>query len=442
MNAVPPHPRSVIDALQKAWDRSDWLFARVPQDRWLSRGIELRHPFLFYVGHLPAFSWNHVSASLGLGPFDEALDLLFARGIDPADEAEAEGLRPTSWPTVDATLAYRDGVRRALLDQVDAIEAKAPTDPVARNVLSLVLEHELMHHETLLYMIRQLDPATLVSDPEVLGAELGEPPVERKRLAIAAGPVRMGAELGEIGFGWDNEFPSEEVEVPAFAIDQVPVTVGDFRRFVEAGGYTDSQWWAEGDFAWQQSTGRTAPLGWRLQSDAWEVRSMWAWYPIDQAQAWPVYVSYAEAQAFAQWSRSRLPTEAEMHRAAFTTPEGKTRPYPWGFDEPAPRHGGFGFHRQGRLPVGSRPDGASAWGVKELVGNGWEWTSTPFLPRLGFAAIHPNYPGYSADFFDGDHYVVFGASWATDERLIRRSFRNWYQGRYPYVFATFRTCAR
>ena len=91
----------------------------------------------------------------------------------------------------------------------------------------------------------------------------------------------------------------------------------------------------------------------------------------------------------------------------------------------------------GRLPVDH--GATSAWGVQDLIGNGWEWTSTPFLPRAGFEAIHPHYPGYSADFFDGEHFVVFGGSWATDARLVRPSFRNWYQGRYPYVFSTFRT---
>ena len=72
------------------------------------------------------------------------------------------------------------------------------------------------------------------------------------------------------------------------------------------------------------------------------------------------------------------------------------------------------------------------------MGNGWEWSSTPFLPRAGFRAWIPGYPGYSADFFDGRHLVVFGGSWPTASGLLRRSFRNWYQGQYPYVFAAFR----
>ena len=92
------------------------------------------------------------------------------------------------------------------------------------------------------------------------------------------------------------------------------------------------------------------------------------------------------------------------------------------------------------MPVGSRPAGASAWGVQDLVGNGWEWTSTVFEPFPGFEPM-PSYPVYSADFFDGKHYVMKGASPATAKELLRRSFRNWFRGNYPYVYATFR-CVR
>jgi formylglycine-generating enzyme required for sulfatase activity len=72
------------------------------------------------------------------------------------------------------------------------------------------------------------------------------------------------------------------------------------------------------------------------------------------------------------------------------------------------------------------------------VGNGWEWTSSPFAPFPGFKAYISSYPGYSVDFFDDRHTVMLGASWATPTGLIRRSFRNWYHGHYPYVFAKFR----
>ena len=79
----------------------------------------------------------------------------------------------------------------------------------------------------------------------------------------------------------------------------------------------------------------------------------------------------------------------------------------------------------------------SAWGIHDLVGNGWEWTSTPFAPFAGFQPM-ATYPPYSADFFDGEHFVMKGASPVTSRNLVRRSFRNWYRREYPYMYATFR----
>jgi formylglycine-generating enzyme required for sulfatase activity len=147
-------------------------------------------------------------------------------------------------------------------------------------------------------------------------------------------------------------------------------------------------------------------------------------------------VSFAEAQAYARWRGGRLPTEAELHRAAYGSPQGP-RTHPWGEARPAGAHGNFGLRRFDPTPVGAFPAGASAWGVHETVGNGWEWTSTPFAPFPGFAPM-PNYRGYSQDFFDGRHFVLIGASWATDEVFLRPSFRNWFQPHYPYVFSKFR----
>jgi formylglycine-generating enzyme required for sulfatase activity len=131
-------------------------------------------------------------------------------------------------------------------------------------------------------------------------------------------------------------------------------------------------------------------------------------------------------------------SEAEYHRAAFGTPAGQERAFPWGDAEPDPhKHGNFGFRRYDPEPVGTSPAGASAWGVHDLVGNGWEWTSTPFAPFDGFAPM-ASYPEYSADFFDGAHYVMKGASPVTATGLIRRTFRNWYRAEYPYVYAACR----
>jgi formylglycine-generating enzyme required for sulfatase activity len=156
--------------------------------------------------------------------------------------------------------------------------------------------------------------------------------------------------------------------------------------------------------------------------------------------AWPVYVSFAEAAAFARWRQARLPTEPEFQRAAFGTLDGPERRHPWGDAEPTATRGVFDFSSWEPEPAGSHPDGRSAWGVDDLVGNGWEWTRTPFAPFPGFMPL-PSYPEYSADFFDEEHFVMKGASTATARELLRPTFRNWFRARYPYVYSTFR-CVR
>jgi formylglycine-generating enzyme required for sulfatase activity len=156
--------------------------------------------------------------------------------------------------------------------------------------------------------------------------------------------------------------------------------------------------------------------------------------------SWPVYVSHAEASAFARWRGRRLPTEAEFHRAAYGTSDGTERSFPSGEAAPDFTRANFDLFRCDPVPVGTFPTGESFWGVADLLGNGWEWTSTPFSGFPGFQAS-PLYPRYSADFFDGSHFVMKGGSPATSPEFLRRSFRNWFQAHYPYPYATFR-CAR
>ncbi len=223
--------------------------------------------------------------------------------------------------------------------------------------------------------------------------------------------------------------------MPAFRIQKHDVTNGAFMEFVAAGGYDEERWWSAADWAWRREEGLVCPRFWLHEDGQWWWRAMFERVPLPAA--WPVYVSHAEAAAYARWRGARLPTEAEFHRAAFGEPSGGQRRQPWGDAAPAARHGVFDLASWDPHPAGSHPDGDSAWGVADLVGNGWEWTSSVFAPFPGFTPL-PSYPEYSADFFDGQHYVIKGASPATATEMLRPSFRNWFRPRYPYVYATFR----
>jgi ergothioneine biosynthesis protein EgtB len=304
------------------------------------------------------------------------------------------------------------------------------------DVLPMVLEHELMHHETLLYMLQQLPaeakrPATdLAAGPTTDAAS-----AKHERVRVPAGTARLG--VNGDGFYWDNERPEYDVPTEAFEIDALPVTNREFREFVLAGGYADRRLWTEDAWRWLMQTHRAAPHGWSDVKGDGRVATLFGDAPFDRAAAWPASVTHCEAQAFLRWSGGRLPSESEFHRAAFATPEGELRAHPWGDAAASPEHANVHLHRWGPAPVGSYPSGVSAFGVHELVGNGWEWTGTPFRPFPGFQPLD-RYRGYSTNFFDDRHFVLLGGSWATDRRLVRRSFRNWFQPHYPYVFTKFR----
>ncbi|HSS44065.1 MAG TPA: SUMF1/EgtB/PvdO family nonheme iron enzyme, partial [Thermoanaerobaculia bacterium] len=186
---------------------------------------------------------------------------------------------------------------------------------------------------------------------------------------------------------------------------------------------------------WRVDADVRHPLFWEKRGNGWFWRGMYEFFPLPPA--WPVYVSHAEASAYARWKSRSLPTEAQFHRAAYGTPEGAEHSYPWGEEPPDATRGNFDFQNPDPVPVGTFPAGASAWGVRDLLGNGWEWTSTVFAGFPGFQPM-PSYPVYSTDFFDGKHFVLKGGSPAPARELLRRSFRNWFRGNYPYLYATFR----
>ena len=438
---------TMTDRLTEAWARTDRIFEILGPGSWLAQPIALRHPFIFYLGHLPAFAWNHVGGELlGRPAFNPAFDELFSRGIDPdvddPTHCHDHPDVPAAWPAVPEVLAYRDRVRAALLDAGAAVADRAATHLMAREgrVFAMVAEHELMHQETLLYMIQRLPLPQKVRPSWVPPLVLG-PGCPAGKIEIPAGPVTLGARFDELPFGWDNEFSASEVPVPAFRIDGTPVTNAQFLAFVEDGGYRRAELWSDEDQVWRGHAALEHPMTWELTDGRWTLQALFERLPFDAVADWPVCVSLAEARAFARWRGERLPTEAEFQRAAFGAPDGGTHRWPWGDTPPNGRHGNFGYRHWAPTPVGTHPGGASAWGVQDLIGDGWEWTNSVFAGLPGFSAYIPGYAGYSADFFDGKHYVLKGGSWATADDLVRPTFRNWFQAHYPYVFATFRCVA-
>ena len=419
-------------------ERSRGLFDLVRPEAYYTRPISLRHPVVFYEGHLPGFSLNTlVKRGLGRGGVDERLERLFARGIDPEDDAAAQGSARDRWPARGEVQRFAEAADALVLEAIAHAPIEQPGHPLLHGAQALyaILEHEAMHQETMLYMWHQLPYDAKLAPPGGDNADVSGRSPAAATAVVPAGRATLGAHPDDIPFGWDNEFMAHTVDVPAFAVDVHNVTNERFMDFVEAGGYAQAELWTPAAFAWIQQEQFGHPRFWIRRGGTWMWRGMFSEFPLPPA--WPVYVSQAEAAAYARWKGARLMTEAEYHRAAFGDPSGRERQYPWGDAPPDGTRGQFDFASWNPVAAGRHEAGQSAWGVHDLMGNGWEWTCTEFAPFPGFRPMG-SYPEYSADFFDGQHFVMKGASPATAVELLRRSLRNWFRPHYPYVYATFR----
>lgn len=390
-----PQLQMLAERMQQARARTDALFRHVAPGALYERPIPERHRNIFYLGHLEAFDWNQICrGGVDIPSFHPSFDKLFEFGIDPPVGRLPED-QPSDWPTLDEVSAYNRRVR-------ETIDASLATVP--EQLVHVAIEHREMHSETFAYMLHNL-PLDQKVPPAQLDLQVtGSPSPPRRTVEIPAGEAILGRPLDD-GFGWDNEFVEHRVPVRAFSIDRDKVTNGQYLEFVEQGG--------------------PVPHFWSRDGGGWTLRTMFSQVPLPLD--WPVWVTHEQASAYAAWRGASLPTEAQFHRAAYGTAEGLER------DAAA---GNCDFRHWDPIPV-SAGNSFSPFGVSEMIGNGWEWTSTVFAPFQGFAPF-PFYPGYSANFFDGQHYVMKGASPRTAGCFLRRSFRNWFRPDYPYTFAGFR----
>jgi ergothioneine biosynthesis protein EgtB len=421
-----------MQRLAEARALSDELFGIVRPEALYERPIGERHRIVFYIGHLEAFDWNLLTGTLfEAASFDKEFDKLFAFGIDPVDGGLPSD-QPGDWPRLDQVQAYNQRVRETIDRELEG-ESARQSKFSREQILNVAIEHRLMHAETLAYMFHWLPVETKVR-PAAAAAPLAAPAAAHRLIEIPAGTATLG-QRRVAGFGWDNEFEEHAVQVPVFAMDKYKVTNAQYLEFVRAGGYSDRSLWSDADWTWKEKEGVQHPKFWVERTGAWSFRTMFGEAPLPAD--WPVYVSQAEAAAYARWAGKSLPTEAQWHRAAFGTRDGDERAYPWGSEPPSERRGNFDFARWDPVSVTAHPEGESAFGVADLLGNGWEWTATEFAPFAGFGAFS-FYPGYSANFFDGKHYVMKGGSMRTAACMLRRSFRNWFQAHYPHIYAGFR----
>jgi iron(II)-dependent oxidoreductase len=296
----------------------------------------------------------------------------------------------------------------------------------------MIVQHEQQHGETMLATHQLRRGPAVLDAPAPPRPPAGSLPAE---VLVPGGPFTMGTSAEP--WALDNERPAHEVDVPAFWLDTTPVSAGDYQRFIAAGGYDEPRWWHPAGWGHRVSAGLVAPAFWKRDGGVWTRRRFGhvEEVPADE----PVlHVSWYEADAYARWAGRRLPTEAEWEKAArFDPASGRSRRYPWGDDDPREEHANLGQRHLRPAPVGAYPAGASPLGVRQLVGDVWEWTAGDFHGYPGFTAWP--YAEYSEVFFGPEYKVLRGGSFGSDAAAVRGTFRNWDYPIRRQIFSGFRT---
>jgi gamma-glutamyl hercynylcysteine S-oxide synthase len=387
------------------------------------------NPLIWEIGHIAWFQELFVlRRACGRPPILPFGDAIYDSGAIPHD---------TRWrldlPSRDETVRYVQTVAERVADEVVAANA---TD-VARHFARYTVHHHDTHSEALTYT-RQTLGLSLPKLPGLTDSGALFPPSGESwdgDVQFSGGRFSLGALMSD-PFVYDNEKWAHPVEVAPFAMAKVAVTQAEFAQFVDAGGYATPSLWPDGG-AWLAATGARHPVYWRESGTGWQRRHFDAW--VDLEPHLPVsFVCWWEAAAYARWAGRRLPTEVEWEFAATSHTDTKTT-YPWGTHLPGPEHAATDWRSAGPVHVAACPEGDSAPGCRQLIGNVWEWTASDFVgyPNFERDAYHEN----SEQFF-GSRKVLRGGAWATRGRYLRSTMRNYFTPERRDVLAGFRTCAQ
>jgi iron(II)-dependent oxidoreductase len=365
----------------------------------------------------------------GVAPLRPEIDRLYDAFEHPRSERPS---LPILGPADART--YLSRVRSQVLDVLERTPLEGR--PLVQDgfVFGMVVQHEHMHDETILATLQlRGGPRTLPPDVPL---PAGRPVPPHDDVLVPGGESVQGTATDP--WALDNERPAHRVSLPSFRIDRVPVTNAMYAAFLEAGGYRDPRLWDARGWEHLQSSGRRAPMTWEPDGAGWWTCTRFGETVPVEPDAPVEHVCWYEADAYARWAGRRLPTEAEWEKACGWDPEaGRLRRFPWGEQDPTPELANLGQRASRPAPVGAYPAGASAYGVEQMVGDVWEWTSSGFHPYPGTRAFP--YREYSEVFYGGDFRVLRGGSWATHATAVRTTFRNWDLPVRRQIFSGFRT---
>jgi iron(II)-dependent oxidoreductase len=423
----------LIDTRKRELD----LMRDLSDEQMAGQRMHIVEPPIWELGHVGWFQDKWILQNLDhRKPSDESAEALYNSFKIP--NAERWDL---AFPSRGQTFEY---ITDILEQVIYRLESRDPSD-VEDYFYNLVLNHEEMHIETM-HHIRQTfaypvpNLSTKWADPDSAEIDLD---FELHDVEIPAGTYMLGG-TPDMPFVFDNEKWAHPVKVEQYRISATPVTFAEYQNFVDEGGYQERSIWSAEGWQWLQQSGRSHPVYWKKDDGGeWLWRWFDNWIPLNPN--FPlVHVNWYEANAYCKWAGRRLPSEAEWELAASATPNpdldgfsDEKRWFPWGNTSPQPEHANLNS-TMGIMDVRSYPAGDSAFGLRQMIGNVWEWTAETFEPYPGYV-IDP-YDTYSEPSF-GQQKVLRGGCWATRPHVIRNSFRNFYTPDRNNIFAGFRTVA-
>ncbi|MGW4977314.1 ergothioneine biosynthesis protein EgtB [Streptomyces mirabilis] len=430
--ASPTDPESLreraLDALTTARDRTALLTSCVEEPELTAQHSPLMSPLVWDLAHIGNQEelWL-LRAVAGRDAMRPEIDGLYDAFEHPRSERPSLPLLPPA-----EARQYAAEVRGRALDVLESTAFRGTPLTEAGFAFGMIAQHEQQHDETMLitHQLRKGPAALTAPDPAPAPPFTG--PAE---VLVPGGPFTMGTSTEP--WALDNERPAHRREVPPYFIDTTPVTNAAYQAFIQDGGYDTERWWSLEGWSHIRSHDIEAPLFWRREGGQW-LRRHFGITEVVPPDEPVLHVSWYEADAYARWAGRRLPTEAEWEKAARHDPAaGRSTRYPWGDADPTPEHANLGQRHLRPAPAGSLPAGASPLGVRQLIGDVWEWTSSDLHPYPGFAAFP--YKEYSEVFFGPEYKVLRGGSFAVDQVACRGTFRNWDYPIRRQIFSGFRT---
>ena len=436
---------ALIDDLKDARQRTLELVDGLDQQQIIGPRLDMVNPLLWEIGHVAYFHelWTlrHIDGADSL--LDNADELYDSINIAHEDRWDLPLL------SLDDTKTYMQQVLDAEIKRLKRKDVTAQDIYLTRYAVF----HEDMHTEAYTYSRRTLNyPAPALTNSEKNDMAYDAGPLEGD-VDIIGGEFLLGApeDKGQEDNGpennseakifcFDNEKWQHPVNIKSFRIARATTTYQQYAKFVDDGGYSHQTYWGDDGWDWLQKNGISTPNGWKKDADGhWQIKQFDQWQDM-RPHAAVTHVSWYEASAYCRWANRRLPTEAEWELAASGSPSNtnEKRRYPWGDEEPTEKYVNMDSRAMRSIDVGALPDGDSAFGCRQMLGNVWEWTADTFNPYPGFIA--DMYQDYSQPLF-GQTKVLRGGAWTTRSRMIRNTWRNYYGPDRNDVFAGFRTCA-